>query len=547
MLAALVMLLGMALLVGAAHILLRTVREWRATITACRDALGGELTPGNLLHPPRLWLRTDDYSLVVGLISRGERGGRFSTSIVGRPRAIVASTRITVDGPRLPHDLAIYPAGPVPDGIVPHADRRVVLGIPPLDRRLRIEGSPMGALSRMGADRRSAIAAAVAQGAAYDGKVWAVERAEPITRATELIGLSRLLIAAAEALLVDDDIAEERLLASVRRDPEPGFRLRCLDALTARVGAYRQRAIDAALADPHPTVRLHAARAAGPAGRAALIALAEGPHDTALRGEAIAELARDDGPEVRALFERLALHGISPIRLAALRGMRRLGHAPVELLARFCRHPEPALRIAALRALRAAGPAGEAAAIAALDDGAAEVVRTAVETLAAIGGPAALPGLRGLRPGPLDAALKAAIERALEAIRSRLPRADVGQLALAGPDAPEAGQLAMADEAFGRLSPHVSDAEDLFADPPPIHGVEPPPAPPNQPIHGVEPGAAPTPAAAIHGVADAAPAPAGPPIDDLFADPPDPAPPAETAPRRPAEPAVEVSPAPETE
>jgi len=65
---------------------------------------------------------------------------------------------------------------------------------------------------------------------------------------------------------------------------------------------------------------------------------------------ALTALAHDDCPEVRALFESIAIGGSVALRAAALRGMRQVGHTPIELLTRFCRHPDPVLRALALHA-----------------------------------------------------------------------------------------------------------------------------------------------------------------------------------------------------
>ncbi len=467
MLATGVIIAGLALLLGAGWLIGRVGREWTHAIDACREALGGELTPGNLLLPPRLWYRTDDgLSLVIGLSSSGEGGRRISMRTAGGARALVASTRLTVDGDGLPGDLRIRPAGAVAEHVAIDA-RRVATGITDFDRRVDLEGSVSAVLSRVGIERRAAIAAAVAQGASLTHGVWAIERAEPITRAPELIGLARLLLAAARATQAGETIAEERLYASVKRDPEPAFRLACLTCLVTRAGSWRARAIDAGLADPEAEIRLCAAQAAGAGGRNVLVELARTAPDD-IRVAAIETLARDDGPEVRALLEELALAGTLRIRAAALDAVGRLAYAPVELLVRFARHPDPGLRVRALRALRPDAGAAVEQALLALDDDDPEVVRSAVDILGGRGDVRVLPRLQAIRVGPLDSTLRAAVERAIRAITDRPVPANVGGLALAGPDRPEAGRLGLDDD-YG----HLSDSEhgapaapvtDLFAD-----------------------------------------------------------------------------------
>lgn len=463
------------LLAGAGWFVGRVGREWMATIEQCREALGGELTPGNLLLPPRLWRRSDDgLSLVIGLSTSGEGGRKIATRTLGGARAWVASTRLAVDGDGIPGDLRIRSKRAAAEHVAIEG-RRVSTGIADLDRRLHLEGGVNSVLSRLGGARRAAIVAAVAQGASLSHGIWVIERTEPVTRAEELIGLARLLLAAAQATQARGTIAEERLLDSVCRDPEPGFRRACLDCLTMRRGMWRARAIEAGLVDPEPEMRLRAAQAAGVQGRTVLIALArEAPDDVRLA--AIATLAADDGPEVRALLEELALEAHAGVRAAALAGMARLGHAPIELLRCFARHPDPELRIRALKALRPAGAIAIEQAIVALDDPNARVVLTAVELLGARADTSVLPRLRAVRPAALDSALKAAIDRALTAIAARPVPVAVGALALAGPDRAGAGRLTLDDEVRGRLSQEQGagegavtrpDCPDLFAEPSP--------------------------------------------------------------------------------
>lgn len=467
-----VILAGLALLAGAGWLVGRIGREWTAALELCRASLGGELTPGNLLLPPRLWWRTEDgLSLVIGLSTSGEGGRRMAVRTLGGARALVASTRLTIDGDGLPGDMRIRPMGSVAEHIALQA-RRVATGIADFDRRVELEGSVSAVLSRLGVERRAAIASAVAQGASLAHGVWVIERTEPITRASELIGLARLLLAAARATQAGETIAEERLYASVQRDPEPGFRLACLECLVTRPGAWRARAIEAALVDPEPEIRLRAAQAAGTGGREVLAELARTAPDD-VRIAAIETLARDDGPEVRALVEALALNGSLQIRAAALEAIGRLAYAPVELLVRFARHPDAGLRIRAVRALRPAGAVAVEQASLALEDPDPAVVRAAVDILGARGDARALGQLESVRVGPLDAQLRTAIDRAKAAIANRPVPDAVGALALAGQDRPEAGRLGLDDD-HGHLSDGESSAlagapvADLFAEPPPL-------------------------------------------------------------------------------
>ncbi len=223
-----------------------------------------------------------------------------------------------------------------------------------------------------------------------------------------------------------DEFAE--LAKSARQDPVAGVRVLCLRTLVrefpqqASVGALMRSAVE----DSDPEVRLEAATALGVEGVAVLNALVA---DASVEDDLAARAAASLGPQMDAGVARATLR-----REKAASGARRrpavaracadaLGHRgdPQDeplLLALVLEERDEGLRVAAVRAL---GQLGSAQAVPALAD------------LADSG----------------SADLRRAGREAIATIQSRLHGATPGQLSL---DAGGAGQVALADDAAGRLS-----------------------------------------------------------------------------------------------
>lgn len=414
---------------GGVSWLVRLDHRWRRALNALEQQHGGGQTDGAPLHPPSLWVERESTTLSVSL----ELGPNAD-------RRYWACTRISVEGQGIPVELEISARSRRLSVPMRQTTR---LEVPDIDERLVLRGPRALALSCLGPEARAPIMAAVARGAVLDAGRWTLERRQPIVDVAELGGLARLVLAAADAVDHPTTTIDSRLADTIAADPDPVMRLKCLESLLMRPGGHRRRAVEHALADPSPTVRLRAAVSAGPSGRAVLIALAtDNRMADPIRVEAIEALGAHDGLDVRARLDELLGPGPVAVRVAVMETMARIGHAPRSALLRFIRHPESRLRAAAARALRGLGPEAESPLIGLLQDSASTVVHATVRSLRAVGTAAAVPHLRRITEGLLvDGRLKALTEQTVAAITARTPRAEVGQLSLAGDDDPEAGQL----------------------------------------------------------------------------------------------------------
>jgi HEAT repeat protein len=276
-------------------------------------------------------------------------------------------------------------------------------------------------------------------------------------------GADRIADALAGALelarrMRDPEELSARLARTVGSDPLGDVRLRSLEALLRDFpgSPHAREAAIAALRDDRPDVRLHAALALGPEGRATLQELACGertPDQMAARA-------------LRELDEELAVPRVVEL-LAGARRANRLAtvHASVEWLGRQ-RGPEAAatlapllaspneeLAAAAARALSAAaGPLAEPPLLERLATAASRRVLVEVaQALGRVGSAAAVAPLRQAADSWDDEAIGSAARQAVAEIQARLSGAAPGQLSLSAADA---GQVSLAggEDASGRLS-----------------------------------------------------------------------------------------------
>jgi len=234
----------------------------------------------------------------------------------------------------------------------------------------------------------------------------------------------------------------ESLARNALADPEPGVRTENLLALIHEHGGH-PRTLDtlrAASHDPHPPMRLRAARERGTEGVGILFELAEGLTDDESSAGAVAALAQQLTPErTRALLARALQRRSYATAEACVELLGRVGDATAEPeLVRLLTHEHAPLRLAACAAL---GTAGSVNAVLPLKERAdrkdadKKLRRAAREAVAHIQSrqPGATPGQLSMSPSA----------------------AEVGTLSLA---AKEAGGVSLADDADGRLS--RSDPED---------------------------------------------------------------------------------------
>jgi hypothetical protein len=222
--------------------------------------------------------------------------------------------------------------------------------------------------------------------------------------------------------------APEATVAGLARnataDPEAGVRLHNLRALVREYASDEAtaRVLEDAADDESQQVRLTAARARGPAGREALLALAaEGWTDDAIAADALEALG-SHVPEDRALLV--------------------LDHAL-----------EARKHATAAACLRALGRVGGRKAVARLRQNVAHretpVARAAIEGLGSAGSVDDVPRLRELEAHG-EGTLSSAARQAVASIQARLAGASPGQLAIAGEGG--AGGLSLTDDGSGRVT-----------------------------------------------------------------------------------------------
>ena len=391
-------------------------------------------------------------------VSGAFRGFRVRTDeFVGRKRRCV---RVTVDG-------VGTNAGSVPVRLELDRERTsigmiggedVVVGDPRFDERVRVRGGEAVALAALGREARSALLTAIIAGdeiRVRAGMVIAELEFNSRPDPTQLIAVTRRAVRVARHLVVSANGIPAALAERALKDPLPGVRLQALEAL-ARLegeGALARRVARGLLSDKDPEVRLRAAVAAGREGFDTLVALvrarsgrgrSRGPRrwgsglaealdrsregNEGRRARALDHLvARYPAAWVRPLLHGAVKSGPGPLRVAALRGVARIGDASFQSeVLRLLDHPTDAVRDAAVAALGAVGTV------------------------------AAVPALRALaaRSGSLEFPVRRAVDTAVAAIQSRISGAAAGQVSLAD-TAPVGGEVSLAGgtgDAAGRLS-----------------------------------------------------------------------------------------------
>lgn len=224
--------------------------------------------------------------------------------------------------------------------------------------------------------------------------------------------------------LVLRDSPLDQIARNLASEPEPGVRLQSVRRLAREVYHSPELwdPLVAACEDPVAEVRLEAAMAVGPAGRATLRALVA-DEETA---DAVAARAVDAlGVELTA--------GQTATELRRALAQRRGATARACLAALASWGEEPKSESLMIEALASADP---------------EVAAAAARALGKVGTAAAVATLRDATPAwPGD--LRSAARQAIADIQARLTGAAAGQLSLAGGDA---GALSLAEDSEGRLS-----------------------------------------------------------------------------------------------
>jgi hypothetical protein len=243
-----------------------------------------------------------------------------------------------------------------------------------------------------------------------------------------------LILDAARGLIAPAAV-EQAVADGLRSERDPAFRLNALRALVVHAPDHpaTAEAVTASLADDAPEVRLEAALAAREAGRATLEALA---------------LAKDAPDFVSA--RALEVLGAT-LPSDALCGALRAALASARPLA----------ALACVDALAPRGREAVSSLVDAVASGDARVARAAADAVGRFGaGAEVVIALREAEARhPRDAGVRAAVRASVSAVQGRLQGAGAGQLSEASPDA---GTLALADDARGRLAtPAPADAPDI--------------------------------------------------------------------------------------
>jgi HEAT repeat protein len=253
----------------------------------------------------------------------------------------------------------------------------------------------------------------------------------------------------AKRLARPDDLAAA-IAANTRREPVAAVRLGNVQLLAREHGSHAatRETLLAALKDDEPAVRLQAAVALGPDGRATLLECATGDQfSDGIAQRAIAALAADF--PVDAAVERLRRARKADQTRTALACIDVIGRAgtpeTVKELALVLGHGSEELAAAAARGLGLApSETAERALVSALGHDGAGVRVAAAESLGRIGTPTAVASLRECAGAhTFDGALRKAAREAIAEIQARVSGASPGQLSLA---AEGAGQVSLVEE-----------------------------------------------------------------------------------------------------
>lgn len=325
-------------------------------------------------------------------------------------------SRITISG-GLPSDIHLGRSGVMAGlsnrSLASVEGHDVDIGSTGFDERYVIKGEPIAIFALLDAEARDRFVAALDAGWTFQKGAWTFEIFEVFDNDD---AAARLETGLELARWLKERTCQElvpRMIERVHFDPEPGVRLRALEALIAH-DVRRDTRVVALLEemrhDEAPKVRLLSARGRDDAD--AIVAMVLDPEfEVRARLEALGEFSlMEDGRLMAVLSALIRGPGLEPV----------------------------ALRREALDMLERIGVEAEGIALDALEDREVVVQLGAVRALRAIGTAKAVPALRALA-GPNE--LERAAKDAVLAIQDRIG-ADVGGLALAEPGT-EAGALAV--------------------------------------------------------------------------------------------------------
>jgi hypothetical protein len=245
---------------------------------------------------------------------------------------------------------------------------------------------------------------------------------------------------------------EARLAEIARTDELAPVRGRALRALTESVASHpaTRGALQAALRDAEPAIRLQAAKALGAEGEPVLQALAaDAQADDRVSAEALELLgARFTIERARVALARAVDAGHVRAAVASLRRVATAGAPELAGVAHALERSSGAIAVAATEALATIGvPAAQAPLLEALKSSEDVVAAAAAHALARCGTVGAVPELKDAEQRGGD--VRRAARTAIAAIQSRLTGASPGQVSLTGG---AAGQLSVVDATDGSVS-----------------------------------------------------------------------------------------------
>ena len=291
----------------------------------------------------------------------------------------------------------------------------IVIGDASFDQDVKVQGDEAAALALLDHNTRRAFKSAVMNGWSLEDGCWTMKVRGRLSE--ELASRIEVGLSLAELTKKGQSELPQRLMMLVTHDAIPSVRRRALSYLVSQYASSSatKKALEAALRDGEPVVRLLAADRLGDLGVL----------DALVGSSSVEPLMRVEA------FEAMVRHGAEDPRTQTRVGEWLATDIP------------QVFRKAALEAVaRVAVPDAENHLIEALGASDDELKLAAMRSLAVVGTVHAVPALIPYRDKLLAFALKGAAKDAILAIQARVAHGDAGGLSLAG----EGGGLAMTEE-----------------------------------------------------------------------------------------------------
>ena len=362
--------------------------------------------------------------------------------------------RVQIGDVAIPESVAIHGRG-ADELSGPPRGLECTTGIPEFDRAIRVEGDPYDAFALLTVQGRKSLVELVTKFRAQ------IIRGRIVYRGLEVPGTANFLplvlgriLSAAQGLSTAVLSQKDRLVRNVESDPAPRVRRRSLELLLLEqhgADPSTARAVELALRDAEPSIRLIAGTRKGPEGLRTLCDLVESgsvPESIRARGlqvlletmpsEAIhTTLARCLSPDTPEEVRNLAISASGELQLATA----------LEALIGLTRHEDDeTVSLSVLALSQIADPTAESALLGLLDrvDQVPLQVQI-IEALSNLGTARSVEPLMKLVGGSM---IKTGARQAIRRIQSRLGDVDAGRLSIIE-SADEAGSLSLAPDVGG--------------------------------------------------------------------------------------------------